>query len=120
MGYAQLSEGRVEKLEVVEELNAAIERVFPPGADYPIRLHRDFASIFPPLLMQRRHVNETFINILQNARDAMEGRGGNIYITARCRPDLSVEVAGKIGPDFRSVLHHQGKRHRAGPGDRKT
>ena len=92
MGYAQLSEGRVEKLEVVEELTAAIERVFPPGADYPIRVHRDFASIFPPLLMQRRHVNETFINILQNARDAMEGRGGNIYITARCRPDLSVEV----------------------------
>jgi signal transduction histidine kinase len=92
MGYAQLSEGRVEKLEVVEELNAAIERVFPPGADYPIRVHRDFASSFPPLLMQRRHVNETFINILQNARDAMEGRAGNIYITARCRPDLSVEV----------------------------
>jgi signal transduction histidine kinase len=92
MGYAQLSEGRVEKLEVVEELNAAIERVFPPGADYPIRVHRDIASSFPPLLMQRRHVNETFINILQNARDAMEGRAGNIYITARCRPDLSVEV----------------------------
>jgi signal transduction histidine kinase len=92
MGYAQLSEGRVEKLDVIEELNAAIERAFPPGADYPIRVHLDFASHFPPLLMQRRHVNETFINILQNAREAMGDGGGNIFITARCRPDLSVEV----------------------------
>jgi len=92
MGYAQLSEGRVEKLDVIEELNTAIERVFPPGADYPIRVHREFASEFPPLLMQRRHVSETFINILQNARDAMEGREGNLFITAGCRPDLSVEV----------------------------
>ena len=29
MGYAQLSEGRVEKLNVIEELNRAIEEVFP-------------------------------------------------------------------------------------------
>jgi signal transduction histidine kinase len=92
MGYAQLSEGRVEKLNVVEELNDAIDRVFPPGTDFPIRIHRDFAAYFPPLLMQRRHVNETFINILQNAREALDGRGGNIHITARCRPDLAIEV----------------------------
>jgi signal transduction histidine kinase len=108
MGYAQLSEGRVEKLDVVEELNAAIERVFPPGADYPIRIHREFASDFPPLLMQRRHVNETFINILQNAREAMEGRGGNIYITARCSPDLSVEVSIRDdGPGIPSDRHER-------------
>lgn len=92
MGYAQLSEGRVEKVDVIEELNTAIERVFPPGADYPIRVHRDFASSFPPLLMQRRQVSETFINILQNAREALEGRAGNIHVRARCRTDMTVEV----------------------------
>ena len=31
MGYAQLSEGRVEKLNVVEELERAIAQVFPPA-----------------------------------------------------------------------------------------
>ena len=31
MGYAQLSEGRVEKLNVVEELDRAIAQVFPPA-----------------------------------------------------------------------------------------
>ena len=34
MGYAQLSEGHVEKLNVVEELDRAIAQVFPAsGAD---------------------------------------------------------------------------------------
>ena len=29
MGYAQLSEGRVEKLNVIEEIDRAIAQVFP-------------------------------------------------------------------------------------------
>src|SRR5262249_46240485 len=32
MGYAQLNEGKVEKLDVVEELDRAIDRVFPAAA----------------------------------------------------------------------------------------
>jgi len=35
MGYAQLSEGHVEKLNVIEELDQAIALVFPPAAGYP-------------------------------------------------------------------------------------
>ncbi len=93
MGYAQLSEGRVEKLDVAEELDHAIGQVFPPAAGYPIRVHRDYASDFPPLLMLRRHVSEAFINLLQNAREALEGRSGNIWVSARCHKDLSIEVA---------------------------
>ena len=31
MGYAQLSEGHVEKLDVVEEVNRAIDQMFPRG-----------------------------------------------------------------------------------------
>ncbi|HVV73122.1 MAG TPA: histidine kinase dimerization/phospho-acceptor domain-containing protein, partial [Verrucomicrobiae bacterium] len=79
MGYAQLSEGHVERLNVVEELNAAINRVFPAAAGYPIKVHRQYASSFPPLLMQRHHASETFMNVLQNARDALETRGGNVW-----------------------------------------
>jgi signal transduction histidine kinase len=93
MGYAQLSEGHVEKLDVVEELDRAIERVFPPAAHFPLQIHRSYRGIFPPLLMLRRHVSETFINVLQNAREALESRGGNIYVAARLRDDESIEVS---------------------------
>jgi signal transduction histidine kinase len=93
MGYAQLSEGRVEKLDVVEELDRAIRQVFPPAANYPVEIQRDYGGEFPPLLMQRRHAAESFANILQNARDAFDGHGGKIAIQARCRPDYTIEVS---------------------------
>jgi signal transduction histidine kinase len=91
MGYAQLSEGRVEKLDVVEELDRAIAETFPAGAPTGIQVHRDYAGSFPPLLMQRRHLSEALVNVLQNAREALEGRG-HLRVTARCQADYAVEI----------------------------
>lgn len=93
MGYAQLSEGHVERLNVVDELNCAIARVFPPAAHYPVRVHRQFGLGLPPLMMQRRHVNETFLNVLQNAREALGEKGGNVFVSARRLPDYAIEVS---------------------------
>jgi len=67
MGYAQLSEGHVEKLDVIEELDRAIARVFPPAAGFAVKVHREYAPPFPPLVMQRRHLFDAFVNVLQNA-----------------------------------------------------
>jgi signal transduction histidine kinase len=91
MGYAQLSEGRVEKLSPIEEMEKAIQQVFPPGALTGIKIHRDYSGVFPPLLMQRRHFSETVSNLLQNARDVLKNTG-NIFIAARTLSDYSVEV----------------------------
>jgi len=93
MGYAQLSEGHVERLDVLEELDQAIRQVFPPAAHFPIQVHRDYAPPFPPLLMQRRHASEAFLNVLQNAREALEGRSGNVFVRAFCHPDHAIEVS---------------------------
>src|ERR1035437_7498882 len=93
MGYAQLSEGHVEKLNLVEELDHAIGQVFPPAAGYPVRIHADYHSPeFPPMFMQRRHLLDSFVNLLQNAREALGEKGGNIFISARCHADSSIEV----------------------------
>ncbi len=92
MGYAQLTEGRVEKLDVVEELDRAIAQVFPPAVPTGIGVHREFGRVFPPLLMQRRHLSEIVVNLLKNAREAA-GESGNVYITAERQPDLSVEIS---------------------------
>lgn len=93
MGYAQLSEGHVEKLNVLEELDTAIARVFPPAAHYPVQVHRAYAGNLVPLLMQRRHASEIFQNVLQNAREALGEKGGNVFVTARGLPDQSIEVS---------------------------
>ncbi len=77
----------------MDELNYAINRVFPPAAGYPIKVHREYGSSFPPLLMQRRHAAETFMNVLQNAREVLEVSGGNIHVRAQCLDDQSIEVS---------------------------
>ncbi len=91
MGYAQLSEGRVEKLNVTEELDRAIARVFPAALPTRIKVERAYRPPFPPLLMQSGHLEEILTNLLQNARDAL-GQDGKVFVTAHCRRDLAVEI----------------------------
>ena len=92
MGYAQLAEGKVERLEVAEELDAAAQEVFPPAAKYRITIHKDYAPALPTLLMQKRHFSGVLVNILQNAREAMHGVG-EVTISARYGENDSVCIA---------------------------
>jgi nitrogen-specific signal transduction histidine kinase len=92
MGYAQLTEGRVEKLNVIDELNRAIEDVFPAEVAQGVNVRRDFAGPFPPLLLQRKHFTDAVSNLLQNARDAV-APGGQVEVSARLGPDDSVAIA---------------------------
>ncbi|MGC9940777.1 MAG: HAMP domain-containing sensor histidine kinase [Verrucomicrobiota bacterium] len=92
MGYTKLSEGRVEKLNVADEIDRAIGQVFPVAIPSKISIHRMLTPPFPPLLMQSSHLFEILANLLQNARDAL-GATGNIFVTASCRRDLTVEIS---------------------------
>jgi signal transduction histidine kinase len=94
MGYAQLAEGKVEKLDIVEELERAITAVFPPGAQYPIAIHKDFSLSLPHLLMQRSHLSEILVNVLLNAREAVNGNG-QIHVQAALDSDNAVLVSIK-------------------------
>ena len=92
MGYAQLSEGRVEKLKVTEEMERAIEQVFPGAVPTGVRLSRNFTGPFPPLLMQRGHLTEVLVNLLQNAREALNSQG-NVTVAAGCDHHYAVEIS---------------------------
>ena len=69
MGYAQLAEGTVEKLEVDTEVDQAILDVFPRASKYDVLIRRDYAPTLPALLMQKRHFSGVLVNIIQNARE---------------------------------------------------
>jgi len=92
MGYAKLSEGRVEKLDLLTELERALEQVVPAAVPTPIRIRRDFGHNFPPLLMQRHHLSEALVNLLQNAREALAEQG-EIIITAQCDREYTVRIS---------------------------
>ncbi|HOX01592.1 MAG TPA: ATP-binding protein [Candidatus Paceibacterota bacterium] len=91
MGYSRLAEGRLERLNVDEALDNAIDQVFPAAVHYDIQIERDYSSALPVLLMQPSHLTETFVNILQNAREAMGG-AGKIRIATRFGEGYSVIV----------------------------
>jgi signal transduction histidine kinase len=91
MGYAQLSDGHVEKLDLVDEVNSAIEQTFPAAVESGVQVERRFAPHLPPLLMQRQHLSQILVNILQNAREALNGKG-RITVSVTFRGGESVEI----------------------------
>jgi signal transduction histidine kinase len=104
MGYAKLSEGRVEKLDLTVELENALAQVFPPAVPTDIQIRREFGRGFPPLLMQRSHLTETLVNLLQNAREALQDRG-TLVVTATCsREDAAKISVADDGPGIAPEL----------------
>lgn len=91
MGYSRLMEGKVERLNVVEELDRAIDLVFPKESPTEVTIHREYGSVLPSLLAQRGHIEEVFVNLLRNAREAMND-AGNIWISAQYVEGFSVRV----------------------------
>ena len=91
MGYAQLAEGKVERVSVTEELDRAVAAVFPPGIAPQPGIRRDYGPAIPQLLGQRAHFSEIFTNLLANAREALGG-AGEIVVSARGTAEHAVEV----------------------------
>lgn len=92
MGYAQLAEGTVERLEVGDEVDNAILEIFPPAAKYRVEIIKDYAPGLPALLMQKRHLSSVLVNLLQNAREAMHGVG-KIEVSVRYGEKDSVIIS---------------------------
>lgn len=89
MGYAQLAEGRVERIQLTDVLDQCVETVWPSGADFAVRVHRDYGPAIPPLLGHRGHFTEICANLLTNASEAMGGRG-EIFLSVHSGDDYSV------------------------------
>lgn len=103
MGYAQLAEGRVERVQVHDEIEQALARAFPPALQHEILIQVDCPKDLPPLLLQRAHLREALVNLLTNARDALAGKG-RIEVAAR-RDDqdavvISVTDSGPGIPEY--------------------
>ena len=91
MGYAQLVEGRLAKLDVNETLDAAIMQVFPKGSKFDTRIRREYGIALPPLLAQPEHISEVFVNVIQNAREVL-GNSGEIRIKTSYEGDYTFRV----------------------------
>lgn len=92
MGYAQLSEGHVESLDLAAEIGRAVDQVFPAAVPTGIKVVRQLAPQLPPLVMQRGHLNTILVNLLQNAREAL-GDAGTVTVSASRLTGEQVRIA---------------------------
>ena len=91
MGYAQLTEGRLDKLDINDVLDFSITQVFPEGHKFGIRIRKNYGIALPPLLAQSLHISEVFVNILQNSREAV-GENGEISISTSYGGNYTLSV----------------------------
>ncbi len=92
MGYAQLAEGKVERLKVTDEIDRAIDLAVPPAAKYPVIVKKECEPDLPVLMMQRGHLSEILVNLIQNAREAIVGKGV-IKVEATTDADQAVIIS---------------------------
>jgi signal transduction histidine kinase len=101
MGYAQLNEGQIVKLNLAHELSLAVAQVFPIAAEFPVKIECRCETDLPLLFMQKNHLDEILVNIFQNARDALGKSGGKITATARRLTENLIEIAiSNNGPEI--------------------
>jgi signal transduction histidine kinase len=72
-------------------MNTAIQRVFPAALDSGPKVETRFEPRLPVLLAQRQQVEETFVNLLTNARDAA-GPQGWVRISLASVPRRGLQV----------------------------
>lgn len=94
MGYAKLSEGRVEKIDVKHELECVLEEVFPADHTFGVQVNKTLSRILPSLMMQRAHLREIMANLLVNAREAA-GRDGEVAVSCRATANYTIEFRVK-------------------------
>jgi len=94
MGYARLSEGRVERLDVTSEVQLAIEDTFPTASNFGITVKQRLSDALPPVVMQRAHLKEILMNVLVNAREAT-APGGTVEVSCQPSPHYSIELRVK-------------------------
>jgi len=91
MGYARLNEGRLESMEINAALENALRQVLFVAPNSKIQVVKHLAKFLPPLVVQRVQMEECFLNVLQNAVDAMPD-GGTLTVQSRYAGDGQIEV----------------------------
>ena len=103
MGYARLNEGRLESVEVNGLLESVLQQALPSALASKVRVVKHLAKFLPPLVVQRVQMEECFLNVLQNAVEAMPGAGTLTVQSRYAGGQIEVQIADTghgIAPDL--------------------
>ncbi len=91
MDYARLSEGRIERVDVNAAVERALTQALAAGTTSGIEVVKRLAPGLPEFAAHRAQVEETFLNLMQNALEAMP-QGGTLTVDTRYAGGGKIEI----------------------------
>ncbi len=69
--------------DITQVLDRALNDVAMVRKDAPVRVEKDYAADLPPVPIDESLCQQAFVNIVQNAYDAMGSAGGSLRVSSR-------------------------------------
>jgi signal transduction histidine kinase len=69
--------------DITQVLDRALNDAAMVQKDAPVRVKKDYAAGLPPVPLDESLCQQAFVNIIQNAYDAMGSEGGSLRVSAR-------------------------------------
>ncbi len=88
--YSQMDRSALQVVDLHDGINSTLAILKPKLRD--VEIIRDFQSDLPPIEVYASELNQLWTNLIDNAVDAMEGRGTLRVVTQRDGDDVVVEV----------------------------
>ncbi len=91
--YARPFKGEYAAVDINEVVDATLSIFISEIRTGAIEVIKDLQPMLPPVLGDKGQLIEVMLNIIKNAKDAVQGRGGRIFITTRERKNYGKTFA---------------------------
>jgi len=111
LDFARPLQAELVTQEITPVLERSLQSVALTHKDMPVRVEREYEANLPPVPLDESLCEQAFVNLIQNAYDAMGSGGGTLHVSAARAHDPSqdgVEVRIEdTGPGIPAELREQ-------------
>jgi len=90
--FASSARGETRKVDLNKSIEGLVDAIEHRFISSGVEIKRNYARDLPPVLIDENRIQEVFVNLLNNARDAMSGKGTIEITTTREKDFLKVDV----------------------------
>jgi len=104
LSFARKTDSRIQEVD----LNDLIEEIIALSAQRAkysnVTIHSDFQEDLPAIRVSQTELQQVFLNLVNNALDALEKRGGNLYISTQLDGDWILARVADDGPGIPAAV----------------